>query len=90
MFNGNLSTEKRESDVNALAAVKSPPRKVNIPKETTVTTTGALFSMKLLNCNSRHLMRIEAINKNFCTSIEKENVGGNDSNTLMMQKNDFM
>ena len=58
MFKGNRSTAKRESDVNALAGVKSPPSKVNVPNETTVTTTGMLFSIKLLNCNKRHLIRV--------------------------------
>lgn len=53
MFKGNRSTAKRESDVNALAGVKSPPRKVNIPNDVSVTTTGMLFSIKLLNCKNR-------------------------------------
>lgn len=50
MFKGNRNTENRESEVNARAGVKCPPSKVNNPKEVTVTTTGMLFSIKLLNC----------------------------------------
>jgi hypothetical protein len=50
MFKGNRSTVNKESDVNARAGVKFPPSKVNKPKEVTVTTTGMLFSIKLLNC----------------------------------------
>ena len=50
MFKGNRSTANRESDVNALAGVKSPPSKVNAPNEVTVTITGMLFRMKLLHC----------------------------------------
>lgn len=53
MNRGNRSTANRESDVNALAGVRSPPSKVNIPNEITVTTTGMLFSIKLLNCKTR-------------------------------------
>lgn len=50
MFKGNLRIAKRESDEKALAAVKFPPSKVKPPNEITVTRTGMLFSMKLLNC----------------------------------------
>lgn len=50
MFKGNRNTENRDSDVNARAGVKCPPSNVNTPKEVTVTTTGMLFSIKLLNC----------------------------------------
>lgn len=57
MFKGNLRTAKRESEVNALAGVKSPPSKVNAPNETTVTTTGMLFSIKLLNCNREQIIK---------------------------------
>ena len=53
MFKGNRSTAKRESDVNALAGVNSPPRKVNTPNEVTVTTTGMLLSIKLFNCKTK-------------------------------------
>lgn len=53
MNSGNRRTAKRERDVNALAGVRSPPSKVNIPKEITVTTTGMLFSMKPFNCGKR-------------------------------------
>lgn len=57
MFRGIRSNANRESDVNALAGVKPPPSKVNVPNETTVTTTGMLFSMKLLNCKKRQLVK---------------------------------
>ena len=50
MNSGKRSTANKERDVNALAGVKSPPSKVNIPNETTITTTGMLFRMKLFNC----------------------------------------
>lgn len=54
MYKGNRSIAKRESDVNALAGVRSPPSKVNNPNEVTVTTTGMLFSMKVLHCKTRN------------------------------------
>jgi len=50
MFNGNRSTANKESDVKALEGVKSPPSKVNIPNDVTVTRTGILLSMKVLHC----------------------------------------
>lgn len=50
MKRGNRSTENRESDVKALAGVKSPPSKVNTPNEITVTKTGMLFSINEFNC----------------------------------------
>ena len=50
MLRGDLRTEKRERDENALAGVNSPPNRTKTPNETTVTTTGVLFSIKLLNC----------------------------------------
>lgn len=62
MFKGFRSTAKSESDVNALAGVKSPPSRVNAPNETTVTTTGMLLSMKLLNCKKGNLLK-EKTNK---------------------------
>lgn len=54
---GNRSTAKRDNDVNALAGVKSPPRKVKAPNEITVTTTGMLFNTKLLNCKIENAIR---------------------------------
>jgi len=48
--------------VNALAGVNSPPSKVNTPKEVTVTRTGMLFSIKLLSCNRRKIVRKNVIN----------------------------
>lgn len=53
MNRGNRSTWNNESDVNALAGVKSPPSSENIPKDTTVTITGILFNIKLFNCTSK-------------------------------------
>lgn len=53
MNKGNLNTENNESDVNAFAGVKSPPRREYTPKEATVTKTGMLFRMKLLNCTTQ-------------------------------------
>lgn len=50
MKRGNRSTANRESDVKALAGVKSPPRNVKTPNETTVTRTGMLFSINPFNC----------------------------------------
>lgn len=50
---GNRKTANKESDVNALAGVKSPPRSENIAKETTVTITGILFSIKLFSCKCK-------------------------------------
>lgn len=50
---GKRSTANNESEVNALAGVKSPPSSVNIPKETTVTNTGILFSIKVFNCDCK-------------------------------------
>lgn len=52
MNNGKRSTENKESDVNALAGVRSPPSKVNTPNEITITTTGILFNIKLLHCKT--------------------------------------
>jgi hypothetical protein len=48
--------------VNALAGVNSPPSKVNIPKEVTVTRTGMLFSINLFSCNRRKIVRKKATN----------------------------
>ena len=56
-FNGYRSIAKRESVVNALAGVKSPPSNVKIPNDINVTTTGMLLKIKLLNCNARKLVR---------------------------------
>jgi hypothetical protein len=56
MFRGVVKTWNRESDVNAFAGVKSPPSKVNVPNETSVTITGMMFSIKLLNCNRREIV----------------------------------
>lgn len=53
IIRGNRSTANNESDVNALAGVKSPPKAVNNPKAVTVTKTGMLFSMKLFNCKNK-------------------------------------
>ena len=50
MKRGNRSTTNRESDVKALAGVKSPPSNVNTPNEITVTKTGMLFSINELHC----------------------------------------
>lgn len=50
MKRGNRSTANRESDVKALAGVKSPPSKVKTPNEITVTKTGMLFSINELHC----------------------------------------
>ena len=55
---GNLKTANNEREVNAFAGVKSPPRREYTPNETTVTTTGILFRIKLFSCNK------EAIDKN--------------------------
>ena len=49
MKRGNRSTTDRESDVKALAGVKSPPSNVNTPNEITVTKTGMLFSINELH-----------------------------------------
>lgn len=57
MFKGNRRTAKRESEVKARAGVRSPPNKVNIPNETTVTRTGMLFNMKLLHCKSENCQK---------------------------------
>jgi hypothetical protein len=59
MLRGNLRTAKRERDVNALAGVKSPPSRTKTPNETTVTTTGMLFSIKLLNCKRNKSLKVE-------------------------------
>lgn len=50
MNRGNRRTANRESDVKALAGVKSPPSKVKTPKEITVTKTGMLFRINELHC----------------------------------------
>lgn len=50
MNRGNLRTANSDRDVNALAGVRFPPSRVNIPNEITITTTGILLSMKLFNC----------------------------------------
>lgn len=62
MNRGNLKTANNESDVNALAGVKSPPRREYTPNEATVTKTGMLFSMKLLNCKAK-LTTSQGLNK---------------------------
>ncbi len=53
MNKGKRSTANREREVNALAGVRSPPSKVNIPNEITVTTTGVLFSINPFHCKTR-------------------------------------
>lgn len=53
MNRGNRNTANRESDVNALDGVKSPPRTVNNPKAATVTKTGMLFNIKPFNCKNK-------------------------------------
>lgn len=57
MFKGKRKTANRDIDVNALAGVKSPPSKVNIPNEVTVTRTGMLFSIKVLSYIRRKAVR---------------------------------
>lgn len=56
MNKGNLNTANSESDVNALAGVKSPPRKVYIANDITVTTTGILLRMKRFNCRQNIML----------------------------------
>ena len=58
MNRGNRRIANRDSDVNALAGVRFPPSKVNNPKETTVTTTGMLFSINPLNCKISKRIRV--------------------------------
>lgn len=53
MKRGNRSTENRESDVKALAGVRSPPSKVNTPNVITVTKTGMLFRINPLHCQKQ-------------------------------------
>ena len=57
MNSGKRSTANREMAVKALAGVRSPPRKVNNPNETTVTTTGMLFSINPLHCKTREKVK---------------------------------
>ena len=57
MNRGKRSTAKRESDVNALAGVRSPPSNVNTPNETIVTRTGILFSINIFNCKTKARVR---------------------------------
>lgn len=64
MLRGYRSIENRESDVNALAGVKSPPSKVNAPNEIAVTKAGMLFSKKLLNCIEIKIVIMRRENKN--------------------------
>jgi len=52
---GNRSTANRESDVKALAGVKSPPSNVNTPNEITVTKTGMEFSINELHCKKNSI-----------------------------------
>lgn len=56
MKSGNRSTENKERDVNALAGVRSPPSKVNIPNEITITKTGILFKRNMFNCKKQWRM----------------------------------
>lgn len=56
MNRGNRSTANSEIEVKALAGVKFPPSKVNMPNEMTVTTTGMLFRMKPFNCQMRETL----------------------------------
>jgi hypothetical protein len=53
MKSGNLKTANNEREVNAFAGVKSPPSREYTPNETTVTTTGILFRIKLFSCNKQ-------------------------------------
>lgn len=53
MKSGKRRTANKESDVNAFAGVRSPPSKEKSPNETTITTTGILFKIKLLHCKTR-------------------------------------
>lgn len=50
MKSGKRNTANNESDVKALAGVNSPPSNVNNPNETTITTTGILFNIKVFSC----------------------------------------
>ena len=61
MNKGKRNTAKSERDVNALAGVKFPPSKVYTPNETTVTTTGMLFSINLLHCKTREKVSTDFI-----------------------------
>ena len=61
MNKGKRSTENRERAVNALAGVRSPPSNENTPNETTVTKTGMLFSMNILNCKTNGRSRMSQI-----------------------------
>jgi hypothetical protein len=56
MKSGNLKTANNEREVNAFAGVKSPPSREYTPNETTVTTTGILFRIKLFSCNKQKKM----------------------------------
>lgn len=57
MKRGKRSTANKESDVNALAGVRFPPSKVNIPNEITVTKTGMLLRMNPFNCKTKSRRR---------------------------------
>lgn len=69
MNKGKRSTENSERDVNALAGVRSPPSNENTPNETTVTRTGMLFSMNILNCRANGRPRMSQK----CTTKERGN-----------------
>lgn len=59
MKSGNLKTANNEREVNAFAGVKSPPSREYTPNETTVTTTGILFRIKLFSCNKQENIKIK-------------------------------
>lgn len=76
MNSGNLNTANKEREEKAFAGVNSPPSKVYTPKATTVTSTGILFRMKLLNCknNNRLIHRLELMYRSINESIEGERI----------------
>lgn len=57
MNRGKRNTANKERDVNAFEGVKSPPRRVNIPNEITVTREGMLFTINIFNCKKEDNVR---------------------------------
>lgn len=55
MKSGNLSTAKRDREVKALAGVRYPPSRVYAPNDTTVTTTGMPFNIKVFHWYKKNI-----------------------------------
>lgn len=94
MKRGNRKTANSEIEVNALAGVRSPPSRVNIPNEITITITGILLSMKLLNCNVTKRVSYKVFwQQSYKKIIEQEKIAKERNNqvlNIIMSKDEIL